>query len=131
MRRPSLAVRTEDLKTYRDVIEHSVVGMGRDDVAIAEVGEMRKDVLAVKFSRGTHSAVEEMPVEALRGRGQTNQALVKAIRGLSKEVSREAMGKAVSHLISAQCTEVGSTVCPFGRGSVFVGESLRRQGLAE
>jgi len=68
--------------------------MGRDDVAIAEVSEMREGVLAVKFSRGTHSIVEEIPVEALRDRGQTNQALVKAIRGLTKEVSREAMGKA-------------------------------------
>lgn len=83
----------KDLKKYRDMIEHAVVGMGRDDVAIAEVSEMREGVLAVKFSRGTHSTVEEIPVEALGDRGQTNQALVKAIRGLSTKGSHDAMGE--------------------------------------
>ena len=84
----------KDLKRYRQTIEEAIVGLGRDDVGVGDVTEPRHGILAVTFSRGTHSAVEEIPVDALRDRGQANQALVKAIRGLSKEVAQETINKA-------------------------------------
>ncbi|HLJ60277.1 MAG TPA: hypothetical protein VKZ50_11155 [bacterium] len=83
----------KDLKRYRQIIEEATVGLGRDDVGVGDVTETRDGVLAVTFSRGAHSTVEEIPVDALRDRGQANQALVKAIRGLSKEVAQEALHK--------------------------------------
>jgi hypothetical protein len=85
---------TKDLKRYRQTIEEAIIGLGRDDVGVGEVQEAQNGMLSVELSRGTHSTVEEIPVDALRDRGQMNQAIVKAIRGLSKEVSQDALDKA-------------------------------------
>ena len=84
----------KDLKRYRQTIENAIVALGRDDVGVGDVTETEHGTLAVTLSRGAHSTVEEVPVDALRDRGQANQALVKAIRGLSKEVALETINKA-------------------------------------
>jgi hypothetical protein len=84
----------KDLKRYRQTIEEAIVGLGRDDVGVGEVTETQRGTLSVTLSRGTHSTTEEIPLEALQGRSQANQAVVKAIRGLSKEVAQEALHKA-------------------------------------
>lgn len=78
----------KDLKRYRQTIEDAIVGLGRDDVGVGDITETQHGTLAVTFSRGAHSTVEEIPVDALRDRGQANQALVRAIRGLTKEVAQ-------------------------------------------
>ena len=85
---------SKDLRKYREIIEEAVVAMGRDDVGVGEVSEDEGGMLLVNFSRGAHSAVEEIPVDMLRDREHANQAVVKAIRGLSKEVFHETMDRA-------------------------------------
>jgi len=78
----------KDLNKYREIIMRAMEGMGRDDIGIGEVSEKEHGVLAVEFSRGTHSSIETVSTDALQDRVQTNQAILRAIGAFSKTLAR-------------------------------------------
>lgn len=81
----------KDVERYRQVIQEAVADLGRDDVGVGEVRVGDDGVLAVELRRGTHSDVREISVEALQNRETAHQAVMKAIRPLTKEVEQDVM----------------------------------------
>lgn len=53
---------------YRRTIEEVLARLGRDDVGVGELTEAREGMLAVTFSRGSHTHRVELPLERLRDR---------------------------------------------------------------
>ena len=84
----------KDLEKYRQVIQEAVANIGRDDMGVGEVREISAGTLSVEFRRGTHRDVREIAVGELQTRELANQAALKAIRPLSKEVEQEALRNA-------------------------------------
>lgn len=84
----------KDLQGYRLAIEEAVVGVGRDDVGVGEVKEVREGMIEVTFSRGTHTSTAEIPVDQLTDHEHVRKAVNTAILSLSKEVAQEALHKA-------------------------------------
>ena len=84
----------KDLEKYRQVIQEAVANIGRDDMGVGEVREISGGMLSVEFRRGTHRDVREIAVGELQTRELANQAALKAIRPLSKEVEQEALRNA-------------------------------------
>ena len=84
----------KDLEKYRQVIQEAVANIGRDDMGVGEVREISAGMLSVEFRRGTHRDVREIAVGELQTRELANQAALKAIRPLSKEVEQEALRNA-------------------------------------
>jgi hypothetical protein len=88
-------IRNKDLEQYRRTIEEAVAGSGRDDIGVGKVTETGDDIIAVEFSRGTHTHTAEIPAEALQDHESARRAVTIAIRSLSKEVAQEHLQKAV------------------------------------
>jgi hypothetical protein len=85
---------SKDIEKYRLVIQEAIGNIGRDDMGVGEVRETSNGMLTVEFRRGSHRDVREIPVEALQTRELANQAALKAIRPLSKEVEQDALRRA-------------------------------------
>jgi len=85
----------KDLDQYRRTIEEAVVATGRDDIGVGKVTEARDGILAVEFSRGTHSHTAEIPAAALQDHEGARRVVTVAIRGISKEVAQEQLQKAI------------------------------------
>jgi hypothetical protein len=83
----------KDLDKYRRVVEEAVVALGRDDIGV-NVEDGGDGMLAVTFSRGTHSHAAQIPVDALQHHEQARIAINGALLGLSKVVAQEAVAKA-------------------------------------
>jgi hypothetical protein len=88
-------LRDKELERYRHTIEEAVAGTGRDDIGVGKVTEPREGIIAVEFSRGTHSHTAEIPAEALRDHESARRSVTLAIRNLSKEVAQEQLQKAL------------------------------------
>ena len=88
-------LRDKDLEQYRRILEEAVAGSGRDDIGVGKITEARDGIIAVEFSRGTHSSTAEIPADALRDHEGARRAATMAIRALSKEVAQENLQKAV------------------------------------
>lgn len=84
----------KDLEKYRRVIEEAVAAVGRDDVGVNVVDGGGDGMLAVTFSRGTHTHVAKIPVDALRDHEQARITVNAALLKLSKAVAQEAVAKA-------------------------------------
>lgn len=82
---------SKELQNYRRFIEETLIAMGRDDVGVGEVLEKSAGVLAVTFSRGSHTQTVEVPLDNLQQKEQARTAITRAILGLSKEVEKETM----------------------------------------
>jgi hypothetical protein len=83
-----------DATEYRKVIEDALAAMGREDVAVAEMGVPDDGELPVTFVRGAHSHTASVRLDDLHDPERARAAINRAIMGLSKEVSHEAMEKA-------------------------------------
>lgn len=88
-------LRGKELEQYRHTLEEAVAGSGRDDIGVGKVTEPREGVIAVEFSRGTHTQTVEIPADALQDHESARRSVTVAIRGLSKEVAQEQMQKAM------------------------------------
>lgn len=88
-------LRDKALEQHRHTLEEAIAGTGRDDIGVGAVTESREGVLAVEFSRGTHSYTAEIPVVALDDHESARRAVTIAIRSLSKEVAQEQLQKAL------------------------------------
>jgi len=85
---------TKDLKICQQATEEAVGSLGRDDVGVGAIEEVPPGILAVTCSRSVHKTTAEIPADVLQDRQRANQAVTKAIMGLSKEIEHEAMEKA-------------------------------------
>lgn len=88
-------MRDKDLEQYRHTLEEAVAGSGRDDIGVGKVTESSEGVIAVEFSRGTHTHTAEIPANALQDHESARRAVTIAIRSISKEVAQENLQKAV------------------------------------
>lgn len=84
-------VSSKDLQQYRQTIEEALVALGRDDMAVADVAEIREGVLSVTFSRGSHLSTAEVPVDQLKDRETAQRAVRTVMIGLSKRVAQESL----------------------------------------
>jgi hypothetical protein len=84
----------KDLQKYRQAIEEAVVGLGRDDIGVGDLIEARDGVLSVTFSRGTHTSVEDIPVDQLQSKADAERVVRSVILTLSKRVAQESLHKA-------------------------------------
>jgi hypothetical protein len=82
---------SRELQDYRKFIEETLIAMGRDDVGVGDVVEKSEGVLAVTFSRGTHTQTVDVPVDHLQQKEQARTAITRAILSLSKEIEKESM----------------------------------------
>jgi hypothetical protein len=88
-------LRDKDLEQYRRTLEEAVAGSGRDDIGVGKVTEVREGIIAVEFSRGTHTNTAEIPADALQDHEGARRAVTSAIRNFSKELAQETLQKAV------------------------------------
>jgi hypothetical protein len=84
----------KDLQKYHQVIEEAVVGLGRDDIGVGDVTEAREGVLTVTFSRGSHTSVEDIPVDKLQNKEDAERAVRSVMLALSKRIAQESLHKA-------------------------------------
>jgi hypothetical protein len=82
---------SRELQDYRKFIEETLIAMGRDDVGVGDVVDKSEGVLAVTFSRGTHTQTVDVPVDHLQQKKQARTAITRAILSLSKEIEKESM----------------------------------------
>jgi hypothetical protein len=83
----------KDLDMYRRVVEEAVVALGRDDIGV-NVEDGGDGMLAVTFSRGTHTHTARIPLDALKEHGRARAAVNGAVLVLSKEIAQEALARA-------------------------------------
>jgi len=83
----------KDLDTYRRVVEEAVVALGRDDVGV-NVEDGGDGMLAVTFSRGSHTHTARIPLDALKDHGRARGAVNGGLLVLSKEIAQEALARA-------------------------------------
>jgi len=84
----------KDAQQYQRMIEDALVAMGREDVAVKEVGIPDDGALSVTFVRGVHSYTAIVALDDLHDPERARAAVNRAMMGLSKEVSQESMEKA-------------------------------------
>jgi hypothetical protein len=85
---------SKSLQQYRQTIEEALAGLGRDDMAVADVAEVREGILSVTFSRGTHMSTAEIPTDQLQDREGAQRAVRGVMLDLSKRVARESLQQA-------------------------------------
>ena len=83
----------KDLDKYRRIVEEAVVALGRDDVGV-NVEDGGSGMLAVTFSRGTHSHTGQIPLDALQTHESAHAAVNSAVLTLSKAIAQESLAKA-------------------------------------
>jgi hypothetical protein len=86
-------VTPKELNKYRAIVEEAVVALGRDDIGV-NVEDGGPGVLAVTFSRGSHSHTAQIPIDALQTHERAHVAVNGAVLALSKAVAQEALAKA-------------------------------------
>ncbi len=78
-----------ELQRYRRMVEDVLSGLGRDDVGVGDVREIRDGVLAITLSRGPHTYTTEIPADQLRTRDLARAAVSGALILFSKKVAQE------------------------------------------
>ncbi len=84
----------KDLEKYREIIGGAVIELGRDDVGVGDVAEVREGVLSVTFSRGTRTSSAEIGVDRLQDHEEAKHTVGAAMIPLSKAIAQEAIQKA-------------------------------------
>jgi len=75
------------VRESQKVIEDALIAMGREDVAVEEVGVPDDGALPVTFVRGLHSYTASVRLDELKDPERARATINRAIMGLSKEVS--------------------------------------------
>jgi hypothetical protein len=80
------------LGVYKQVIEGTLIALGRGDVRVDDVAEKRAGTLAVSFCRWGHAQTVEVTIGDLQGQEQARATINRTIHDLSKAIEKETMG---------------------------------------
>ena len=83
---------SKDLARYRQVVEEAVAALGRDDIGV-NVEDGGPGMLAVTFSRGTHSHKAQIPIDPLQTHEGAHATVNSAVLAFSKRIAQEALSK--------------------------------------